>query len=111
MAKNKNYVGLLWHQKYDNLDLGEKMPIEKPPFFTGADFMVRTKLGDEQIEKEPSIIEERAYKDTWSGGIASHLMFDSVWGNCPAVFRLLDEKLDLIPKTRSALKAHHPCLL
>ena len=46
-----------------------------PPFFTGADFTVRTKLGDEEIEKEPSIIEERAYKDTWSGGIASYLKY------------------------------------
>jgi len=46
-----------------------------PPFFTGADFTIRTKLGDEQIEKEPSIIEERAYKDTWSGGIASYLKY------------------------------------
>ena len=46
-----------------------------PPFFTGADFTVRTKIGDEQIEKEPSIIEERAYKDTWSGGIASYLKY------------------------------------
>jgi len=46
-----------------------------PPFFTGADFTIRTKLGDEQVEKEPSIIEERAYKDTWSGGIASYLKY------------------------------------
>ena len=46
-----------------------------PPFFTGADFTVRTKIGDERIEKEPSIIEERAYKDTWSGGIASYLQY------------------------------------
>jgi len=46
-----------------------------PPFFTGADFTVRTKVGDEDIEKEPSIIEERAYKDTWSGGIASYLKY------------------------------------
>ena len=46
-----------------------------PPFFTGADFTVRTKVGDEEIEKEPSIIEERAYKDTWSGGIASYLKY------------------------------------
>jgi adenine-specific DNA-methyltransferase len=37
-----------------------------PPFFTGADFTIRTKIGDEEIEKEPSIIEERAYKDTWT---------------------------------------------
>ncbi len=46
-----------------------------PPFFTGADFTVRTKIGDETIKKEPSIIEERAYKDTWSGGIASYLQY------------------------------------
>ncbi len=46
-----------------------------PPFYTGADFTVRTKLGDESIEKEPSIIERRAYNDTWSGGIASYLKY------------------------------------
>ena len=46
-----------------------------PPFFTGADFTIRTKIGNEEIEKEPSIIEERAYKDTWSGGIASYLRY------------------------------------
>ncbi|WP_199676840.1 MULTISPECIES: site-specific DNA-methyltransferase [unclassified Petrotoga] len=46
-----------------------------PPFFTGADFSVKTKVGEEKIEKEPSIIEERAYKDTWSGGIASYLKY------------------------------------
>lgn len=46
-----------------------------PPFFTGAKFTVRTKVKGEQIEKEPSIIEERAYRDTWSGGIASYLRY------------------------------------
>ncbi|MHA2620992.1 MAG: site-specific DNA-methyltransferase [bacterium JZ-2024 1] len=144
MAENKKYVELLWHQKYDKLELGKKIPIERlnlpfqivetvnkprikggftaplypedewpenypkdwkniliwgdnklvmsslikqgwagkinliyidPPFFTGADFTVRTKVGNEEIEKEPSIIEERAYKDTWSGGIASYLKY------------------------------------
>ncbi|RZN65247.1 MAG: site-specific DNA-methyltransferase [Candidatus Methanoliparum thermophilum] len=144
MAEDKKYVELLWHQKYDRINLGEKMPIERPnlpfqvvetvnkprikggyniplfpedkypenypkdwknkliwgdnklvmsslikqgwagninliyidpPFFTGADFTIRTKLGDERIEKEPSIIEERAYRDTWSGGIASYLKY------------------------------------
>ncbi len=149
MNENKKYVELIWYQKYDKLELGQKMLIEKPnlpfqvvetvnkprlkdleeglfdtskyypeneypsnypkdwknlliwgdnklvmsslikqgwagkinliyidpPFFTGADFTVRTKLGDEEIEKEPSIIEERVYKDTWSGGIASYLKY------------------------------------
>ena len=144
MKDNKKYVELIWQQKYDKLEKGNKIPIEKPnlpfqvvetinkprikggysvplfpedqwpenypkewknlliwgdnklvmsslikqgwagkinliyidpPFFTGADFTIRTKVGDEQIEKEPSIIEERAYKDTWSGGIASYLKY------------------------------------
>ncbi len=144
MANNKKYVELLWAEKYDKYEKGEKVPIEKPnlpfqtvetvnkprvkggftvplfpedewpkdypkdwknlliwgdnklvmsslikqgwadkinliyidpPFFTGADFTIRTKLGDERIEKEPSIIEERAYKDTWSGGIAYYLKY------------------------------------
>jgi len=142
MAENKKYVELIWHQKYDKIEKGEKIPIEKPnlpfqvvetvnkprikggydaslfpedqhpencpndwknrliwgdnklvisslikqgwagkvnliyidpPFFTGADFSIRTRVGDARIEKEPSIIEERAYRDTWSGGIASYL--------------------------------------
>lgn len=36
MAENKKYVELMWHQKYDKIDLGEKLPIEKPnlPFQT-----------------------------------------------------------------------------
>jgi len=141
---NEKYVELIWNQKYNKIELGEKIPIEKPnlpfqtvetinkprikggeiqflypedqwpknypkdwknlliwgdnklvmsslikqgwagkinliyidpPFFTGADFTVKTKVGDEEIEKEPSIIEERAYKDTWSGGIASYLKY------------------------------------
>jgi len=36
MAENKKYVELLRHQKYDKLDLGKKIPIEKSnlPFQT-----------------------------------------------------------------------------
>jgi len=46
-----------------------------PPFFTGADFSIKTKVGEESIEKEPSIIEVRAYSDIWSSGIASYLKY------------------------------------
>lgn len=144
MTSNKKYVELLWARKYDEIEKGRKIPIERPnlpfqvvetinkprikggynaslfqhdgwpenypkdwknlliwgdnklvmsslvkqgwagkinliyidpPFYTGADFTIRTKLCGERIEKEPSIIEERAYKDTWSGGIASYLNY------------------------------------
>ena len=150
MSENKKYVELIWNNKYDKFEKGNRNPIERPnlplqvvetinesrmkeydydkdifrnvyypkaeypddypkdwknkliwgdnklvmsslikqgwagkinliyidpPFFTGSDFTIRTKLGNEKIEKEPSIIEERAYKDTWSGGIASYLKY------------------------------------
>lgn len=149
MENNRKYIELIWHRKYDDLEKGEKIPVEKPnlpfqvietineprikgikggytpsifpeeeypenyprdwknkliwgdnklvmsslikqgwagkinliyidpPFFTGADFTIRTKIGNERIEKEPSIIEERAYRDTWSGGISSYLKYMS----------------------------------
>src|SRR6266566_9019533 len=39
-----------------------------PPFATGADFSFTTQVGDSQLEvtKEQSIIEEKAYRDTWA---------------------------------------------
>jgi len=46
-----------------------------PPFFTGADFSVKTTIGNEEVEKDPSIIEQRACIDTWSQGIASYLKY------------------------------------
>ena len=144
MPDNEKYVELLWHQKYDKVDLGNRTPLERPnlpfqvvetvneprgvggytpsifsqqewpqnypknwknlliwgdnklvmsslikqgwagkinliyidpPFFTGANFKIKTTVGAESLEKEPSIIEERAYRDTWSGGIASYLKY------------------------------------
>jgi DNA modification methylase len=46
-----------------------------PPFATGADFSFRTKIGDsgEEILKEQSVIEEKAYRDTWGRGTDSYL--------------------------------------
>ncbi len=46
-----------------------------PPFYTGADFSYTTMVDNSEIEKEPSIIEQRAYGDTWNGGIASYLKY------------------------------------
>src|SRR3954453_20977079 len=39
-----------------------------PPFATGDDFSVRVRVGDENFVKEPSILEEHAYRDTWGAG-------------------------------------------
>jgi adenine-specific DNA-methyltransferase len=46
-----------------------------PPFATGADFSFTAEIGDSSIEivKEQSAIEEKAYRDTWGGGLDSYL--------------------------------------
>lgn len=49
-----------------------------PPFATGADFSINIKLGDLEWIKEASVIEEKAYRDTWGRGLDSYLqmMYD-----------------------------------
>ncbi len=44
-----------------------------PPFATGADFSVNVDVGDDSITKEPTAIEEVAYRDTWGLGLSSYL--------------------------------------
>jgi DNA modification methylase len=45
-----------------------------PPFATGADFSFTAPIGEEtgKVLKEQSILEERAYRDTWGAGIESY---------------------------------------
>ena len=44
-----------------------------PPFAVGADFSINIKIGDLEWTKEASIIEEKAYRDTWGRGLDSYL--------------------------------------
>jgi len=46
-----------------------------PPFDTGADFSFNTLVpeSDESFTKEPSMLEQKAYRDTWGLGVASYL--------------------------------------
>ena len=44
-----------------------------PPFDTGTDFSFRVNVGDVTLTKQPSVLEEHAYRDTWSGGRGSYL--------------------------------------
>jgi len=54
-----------------------------PPFATGADFSFKVPIGDsgEEVTKEQSIIEEKAYRDTWGRGLSSYLdmLFCRLW--------------------------------
>jgi len=46
-----------------------------PPFDTGADFSFTTTIPDSDATfvKEPSVIEQKAYRDTWGQGLDSYL--------------------------------------
>src|SRR5215211_1698729 len=44
-----------------------------PPFDTGADFSFQVQVDGQGFTKEPSVIEQKAYRDTWGGGLESYL--------------------------------------
>jgi len=48
-----------------------------PPFATGADFSFTATIpeSDESFTKEPSIIEQKAYRDTWGRNLESVMNF------------------------------------
>jgi len=52
---------------------GLKLIYIDPPFAVGANFSYEIKLPNGEINKEPSIIEDIAYRDTWGRGISSYL--------------------------------------
>lgn len=52
---------------------GLKLVYIDPPFDVGADFSIDIEVGGEILTKEPSVIEELAYRDTWGRGSASFL--------------------------------------
>lgn len=52
---------------------GLKLIYIDPPFDVGADFSMGVEVGEDVVVKEPSIIEELAYRDTWGRGSDSYL--------------------------------------
>jgi adenine-specific DNA-methyltransferase len=47
---------------------GLKLVYIDPPFDVGADFSFEIEVGDETLTKEPSVVEDIAYRDTWGRG-------------------------------------------
>ncbi len=52
---------------------GIKLIYIDPPFDVGADFSMDIEIGDETFTKNPNILEEIAYRDTWGKGADSFL--------------------------------------
>ena len=68
-GENRHVLGSLLEDFAGKVDL---IYID-PPFATGADFSYRAEIGQVEVEKEPTIIEELAYRDTWGAGTTSFL--------------------------------------
>ena len=56
---------------------GLKLVYIDPPFDVGADFSFKIEVGEETLEKDSSVIEEIAYRDTWGRGIDSYVAMAS----------------------------------
>ena len=52
---------------------GLKLVYIDPPFDVGYDFSLDIEIGDETINKEPSVLEQLAYRDTWGKGAESYV--------------------------------------
>lgn len=52
---------------------GIKLIYIDPPFDVGADFSMNIEVGDEQFTKQPTVLEELAYRDTWGKGADSFI--------------------------------------
>lgn len=52
---------------------GLKLVYIDPPFDVGADFSYDIEIGEDTLTKEPSVIEDIAYRDTWGRGQDSFL--------------------------------------
>lgn len=50
---------------------GLKLIYIDPPFDVGADFSMDIEIGDETFHKEPNLLEQIAYRDTWGKGVDS----------------------------------------
>ena len=74
-GNNKFVLSFLKSPLRDEIDAnrGIKLIYIDPPLDGGTDFSVDVEIGEETLEKTPSVIEEIAYRDTWGkDGSASH---------------------------------------
>jgi len=46
-----------------------------PPYYVGADFSFQIELEDQEFTREATIIEQKAYRDTWGRGMDSYLQW------------------------------------
>ena len=52
---------------------GIKLIYIDPPFDVGANFSMKINIGDDEFTKQPNVLEELAYRDTWGKGADSFI--------------------------------------
>ncbi|MGA9349848.1 MAG: site-specific DNA-methyltransferase [Anaerolineae bacterium] len=84
---NKNVMASLLDEFEGQIDL---IYID-PPFATGATFKAQVEVGEagDKAEKAESIIEQKAYNDTWGRGRASYLQM--MYDRLALMYRLLSD--------------------
>src|SRR5262245_15866627 len=62
-----------------------------PPFATGADFVFASQIGDgkSQGKRKRSVVQEKAYRDTWGRGLSAYLSM--LWQRLPLFRELLSD--------------------
>ncbi len=60
---------------------GIKLIYIDPPFDVGADFTMKIEIGDDELTKEPNVLEELAFRDTWGKGADSFIamVYERLW--------------------------------
>lgn len=84
-----------------------------PPFATGQDFSFRTQVGDQEVTKQPSIIEEKAYRDTWGKYGPGHQLdsyLEMMYERLVLMGDLLSDKGSIYVHLDHRLCAHIKCL-
>ena len=82
-----------------------------PPFAIGADFGFRAAIGESEaeVDKEPSAIETKAYRDTWGRGYDSYI--DMLVGRLTLMRELLSENGTIYVHVGPTVSHYVRCLL
>jgi DNA modification methylase len=82
-----------------------------PPFAIGADFSFRAAIGetDVEVDKEPSAVEAKAYRDTWGRGYDSYL--EMLFGRLVVIRQLLSDHGTIYVHVGPTVSHYVRCLL
>ena len=73
---------------------GLKLVYIDPPFDVGYDFSTEIAVGDDSFNKEPSVLEQFAYRDTWGSGVNSYA--DMLFRRLTQIHELLADNGSLV---------------